>query len=824
MNNMKKTIAMIIVTIMLAGCFTIILSNISFATNENVTNVVIENKSKNNIVPILEGYSASDEDIDDVKNDAPRFEENYSNEENSEVVNASEKYIVDFGTAEWTVNEENVSAAIWGKTTNEGPIGLEKSELIKLDGFNPETMQIILTAEDGFKTHLHIVTTNNETNLGSADAEGIPTETLIFSVEEKEIYGEEPEQENVQNSEIIKNGGEEDITFDIKFTDTHMNAWINNVEIMSDEDGNLMSEFKGSTKKAGTTDFKKTNTLRFVPVFGDKPVNEFVINDITYIIGKSKEVTINGPEVVIEVPGAEKYIITGVADKNSAVPRTIIWANPGYVPKDKADEEWIQEFKLEHGSAYIKEVYDESDVPIDKTLYLEDVNKSENDKGVSDDHFGYATVTPGYRVVFEFVPEYGYQLTDIKANGKSLDIGEKTNEFNFIMPDSNVHFDAEFTETENVVKSNSDKVSAGTIEITDGALASGTARLTVNNIELDEAKIKEYENVAKNYNISNYLDIDLYQIFYKGKDDSEDVWENKIEEVPEEVTISITLEEGFDGNDIVIIHNIHDEDKYEIIPIESYNEKTNTITFKTSSFSGYAIASRTKTDTEVLVKLTDKNSKIEVEFKSEDHAQTDYVFNVQDVTNLSDQELEKYGISKDAYTQIVKKIHENCEDLGTLVMMLQMEVIIPDEEDKPEENGPFKVKIPYTEELKKYNTFKLACINDEEFSVKEVIEFTIEGDYLVGTLEHFSVYALNASYIEPEAVPSNVDTIDEEVTEIKTKVEEPKESETVQDTTKKTYSNPTTGDNIVIYVSIFLLSVFAILFEIVAGKKGRLSQ
>ena len=40
------------------------------------------------------------------------------------------------------------------------------------------------------------------------------------------------------------------------------------------------------------------------------------------------------------------------------------------------------------------------------------------------------------------------------------------------------------------------------------------------------------------------------------------------------------------------MHNIHDGEDFEIIPVDSYDPATNTITFKTKSFSNYAIATK----------------------------------------------------------------------------------------------------------------------------------------------------------------------------------------------------------------------------------------
>ena len=164
------------------------------------------------------------------------------------------------------------------------------------------------------------------------------------------------------------------------------------------------------------------------------------------------------------------------------------------------------------------------------------------------------------------------------------------------MPDANVHFSAEFKETKDIVKASSEKVSSGSIEL-GNTLSGGSAQLTVSDVELTSDKIAGFENAAGDYTISNYLDIDLYNVYYKGKNDSEDVWLDKISELEKEATISIKLEDGVNADDIVIVHNIHDGEEYEVIEIDSYDPETNTITFKTKSFSSYAIATKTTSTT-----------------------------------------------------------------------------------------------------------------------------------------------------------------------------------------------------------------------------------
>lgn len=432
-------------------------------------------------------------------------------------------------------------------------------------------------------------------NVGSVILEGVRFEQNQQPPQNPPQPGNGGEQGGNNNQQ----GGPDDIEFDIEFTDTSVNVAINNKSVMDDADGSA-DKFNGTVKEAGLdgTNANDTNELRLTVSFGAYPISEYTINGVTYKEGDAN-VQVQEPDWIITVPAAKKYVIRAKGNTNAAVPRTIIWTNPGYVAKDAADAEWIKEFSLSHGAAYIKAVYDKDGNLVDPEEYLtSNWDKSEINRGVGKDNFGWVTIKPGSKVVFEFVPEYGYQLTDVKSNGQSLGVGEKTNQFVFVMPDTNIHFDAEFTKTDDIVKANSEKISSGEVSLGDNKLSGGTAQLTVNDVELSEEKTAEFEEAAGDYEISDYLNIDLYQVFYKGKNDANDVWSNKIEELDNEVKITLKLKEGMNAKDIVIVHNVHDGSKYEVIEIDSYDEETNTVTFRAKSFSNYAIATKEKSETE----------------------------------------------------------------------------------------------------------------------------------------------------------------------------------------------------------------------------------
>lgn len=101
------------------------------------------------------------------------------------------------------------------------------------------------------------------------------------------------------------------------------------------------------------------------------------------------------------------------------------------------------------------------------------------------------------------------------------------------------------------------------------------------------------------------MGISLDKVVYKGTEN--DVWSKKLNDLKNKATITLKLEEKINGNEIKIIHEKSDG-TFEIIPAD-YNASENTITFKTSSFSNYAIASKTENNIES--KENNKNENIE---------------------------------------------------------------------------------------------------------------------------------------------------------------------------------------------------------------------
>ncbi|MBQ6147555.1 hypothetical protein IJI70_01805 [Candidatus Saccharibacteria bacterium] len=205
---------------------------------------------------------------------------------------------------------------------------------------------------------------------------------------------------------------------------------------------------------------------------------------------------------------------------------------------------------------------------------------------------GALVVPAGARVTMRVIPDYGYQVLNV--NMSELETNDDgVGEFTFTVPAGAAYFVADVVKLDDEVNTTSEKVASGSIELGENqtTLTHGTARLDVADVELTEENKEKFAEIAEEdgYKIKNYLDISLYNITYKGTE--EEAWVEQYRELNEPATITLKLEEGVDGNDVVIVHEKHDG-TYEVIET-TYDPETNTISFQTSSFSNYAIASRT---------------------------------------------------------------------------------------------------------------------------------------------------------------------------------------------------------------------------------------
>ena len=332
--------------------------------------------------------------------------------------------------------------------------------------------------------------------------------------------------------------------------------------------GTEAANIKGIAK--GYTTGKIKNKITIQLAYGDGKIGSVCIN------GKYMTLA-NGTtdRAEFEVEPAKKYeIIVTKSKDNSNIPKTMIWDS------DKTNNPSIKDNELlKNGTIEILDIKDSSGNSVGLSNVKQDLDKNN----------GWASIVPGSKVILRLKPNYGYQLTSITINDKKLEAGEEQSTFEYIMPDTNVHISGIFEKVDDKVNTKSDKVKKGVIELNEKEIDTGTVVLSVEDINLSKEQISNFEKNANGYHISSYLNINLSQVIYKGN--QENIWKNELRELNNPAKITLKLKDGIDGNEVVIVHEKHDG-TYEIIPT-TYNSETNTITFSTTSFSNYAIASKT---------------------------------------------------------------------------------------------------------------------------------------------------------------------------------------------------------------------------------------
>ena len=177
-------------------------------------------------------------------------------------------------------------------------------------------------------------------------------------------------------------------------------------------------------------------------------------------------------------------------------------------------------------------------------------------------------------------------------NGMPLTAQNATNQYvlDTAAATRNGHFSAVFSKVSDAVKSSSNAVSGGSLDLS-GAINAGTGRLSVADFAPSAAQIASFADTAAGYQIADYFDLNMQQIFYKGANDDTNVWSNNLSQLAADANISLQLAEGVDGNDVAIVHEKHDG-TYELIS-GTYDVASRTVSFATDSFSNYAIAYRT---------------------------------------------------------------------------------------------------------------------------------------------------------------------------------------------------------------------------------------
>ncbi len=474
---------------------------------------------------------------------------------------------------------------------------------------------VYTSSGESSKGEIELVAKNN---MDSYDSQAISENNMKIDLNEKDYYLKTASKISVENPDEIPGAAANtsynalyigDTRFDVtsnpyvKLDTAQFSGTLNirlqkesapspsypdNISIKATYDGSGMEVYL-NTAKIGDELNKIEETGKG---YASGEINNLISVQLAFGDGNIGSVTVNGEKINIpegtkdrlefSVAPASEYVIVVTKAKNSSssdVPRTIIWDS------DKNNNSSLKDNEiLKNGSIEILDIKDKSGNSIGLNEVKQDTTKNN----------GWASILPGYKVILKLKPDYGYQLTSIKINDETLTAKEEESTFEYTMPDTNVHLSGIFEKVDNKVTADTEKVKEGKIEISESEIDSGSVVLSVSDAALTEEQTAKFKEKTEGYEISTFLGISLDKVVYKGTEN--DVWSKKLNDLKNKATITLKLEEKINGNEIKIIHEKSDG-TFEIIPAD-YNASENTITFKTSSFSNYAIASKTENNIE----------------------------------------------------------------------------------------------------------------------------------------------------------------------------------------------------------------------------------
>ena len=486
--------------------------------------------------------------------------------------------------------------------------------------------------------------------------------------------------------------------------------------------------------------------------------------------------------------------------------------------------------------------------------------------------WGEAQFPYGTTLTVRIVPDEGYQLTSFASGPNGFQPTETPGEYTITLDDSNFPYDGynnafdlnpTFTQVGAEVRTGSVNVRNGNIEVNQG-VENGSLKLEVNDtVSMSPERLESFENKAEEagYDINNYLDISLYNAIYKGgqKDENNNYlsWDTEINNLSGLARITLELEQNMEGKELVLIHERRDNENYtyEVIPV-NYNSENNTIEFETNSFSDYAVAVRdanpgenpgedpqpekvtveynTQGGSQIESVEIDKGStaprpqdptngdKVFAGWYEEEGCEHPYDFNnevngnitiyakwlepenvedyevsseggdkviftdekdheyhlfVEDLLTYSKEEvMAAEGISSEEYDYVVNGLKDQTKNYGDLLSIY--DIRLENENGTSIDNTPLTLKLKLTDKMKKYNSFKLFYVK-EDFTVDAPITLTAKDGYLEGDLKHLSTYVL----------VGDITTV------------------------------PKTGDNIVVYLSLGIISILGLLISVFLIKK-----
>ncbi len=543
------------------------------------------------------------------------------------------------------VDGTNVSVTVNGANIDGGRIVFDRNDIPNVtftvdSAFNSETMDIIIIGDDNYRQTLSLTT-----NYTSLDGVNFPGNSLHFGIEPK---GNEPNPgpgtggSNTQDyqgnstatlnysingaieydSDSLENLGINFFINDIRYKpDNSKVSYTEGPAYERDENGQVILDDNQNpipikdpetnqpmTEKTGVT--ISGDTIHY-DADGSKVKFTFMMNPGTLMTG----LTING-QVINNLPSTKEelqehyfdhalYIEVDNIDKADEYNIEITGRYPN------ADEEFMGNFLWDYNEDgytgpddkvlnatmhFVSAEYDghvyttpEEIESLGGVFIWRDAERK-NHYTDEREGVGEAQFPVGTKLTVAIIPDAGYQLVSFGINGGEFEPQEEIGTYTFGVQGGPFHLQAEVEQVANVVKSKTNKVTSGSIKLggEEEAMSIGTARLDVEDTDISEEQISNFEQAASGYEISNYLNISLFNTVFKGTETES--WDTEVKDINHKAKVTLKLDKDVNGDEVVIVHEKHDG-TYEVIPT-TYDAANHTITFETDSFSNYAIASK----------------------------------------------------------------------------------------------------------------------------------------------------------------------------------------------------------------------------------------
>ncbi|MGN0142366.1 MAG: hypothetical protein ACI4AD_09055 [Roseburia sp.] len=495
----------------------------------------------------------------------------------------------------YTVAGEDVTVTVAGATVSDSritvPYGDEERVTFTLsNNYNPETMEVLVYAEDGFEVTLAV--TDFVTSLAARNSDGGLPDALKLVVTDRDANhdngGEQPSNGASRPAELYTGEARESnwsVTGD-------GDIYINGVMLPTLDMTSGNASYNLSDDGKVYFEFSCFHNMRYTVIKINGVDYSAYIPSTQQELLEALDANGNDQKISFVLPGidyASDYVIETnlkVIDESDAEYEPIgnfLWT---YQESDAGSDDYLDHGKL----AFVSLKYD-------GTVYgsLEELEAADkcylHFSDVNDGPVGSAVLPYGAELTVRLLPEYGYQLSSFTINGGVFEAGTEIGVYTFTIPRGNFHLGAHFTQVADEVQvSGSNGISGGNIRLGENEIDMGSAVLSISDTDTTGEEQKAFAEAADGYTVDSYLELSLNQVVYKGNEN--DYWETDMSTLNSAADISLELSDTLESDDVTIIHQNH-EGEYEVIPAE-YDSDTNTVTFSTDSFSKYAIASKTK--------------------------------------------------------------------------------------------------------------------------------------------------------------------------------------------------------------------------------------